>query len=178
MSVFDPLRTSSRYAHWPNAQGRSSLGRIDPCRNFNFRLLSGDRVVAVLSEAANLKLTTPLDHRNNGSLGTEVNRVDSKLEAILLKRGLICDREFGQWAIAAGSLSSSGEEGSGAAIAHRELVLEAYDEAQQPVLAYEIRRCWVSKVELSGYSPDTKIVPFDLLQLEHQGVDFVHIKEG
>lgn len=99
--------------------------RVDPYRNFKFRISWDGRYVAGASNMSGF---------------------DGK--AITLERGITHDPEFERWTHGVEAFDADpGREFSLEDI-RRDLVVEVCDENGTPALAYRIRRCWVSEYQL------------------------------
>src|SRR5512138_114158 len=102
--------------------------RVDPYKNFKFRIKWDGRYVAGVS-------------RISGPGRTE-------FEAITLERGVTHDQEFEKWASQV--WNRGGGAGTEVALANfrKDIALELYNEAGQLLLAYKIYRCWVSEYRI------------------------------
>jgi phage tail-like protein len=153
--------------------------RLDPYKNFKFRLKWGGKYVYGGSKLTGLKRTTEVvEHRNGGDPSTSHKSPGrTKYEAITLERGLTQDKAFHDWAGLVWNYGSS--LGSEVSLANfrKDIYLEFFNEAGQTVLGYKIFRCWVSeyqampdldananaiavehiKIELEGFERDTGV---------------------
>ena len=144
--------------------------RVDPYRNFKFRVKWDGRYVAGISKVSALKRTTEvIKHRegrdpstSHGSLGR------AGYEAITLERGITHDPDFEKWAHAALGASSGAE--TSPRDYRKDLMLEVYNETGQPVLAYRIYRCWVSEFQaVPDLDANANAVAIQHMKLEHEG---------
>ena len=123
--------------------------RVDPYKNFKFRLKWDGRYVAGVSKVGALKRTTEVvEHRSGGDPSTSHKSPGrTKYEAITLERGLTQDMAFHDWAAKVWNFGAG--LGSEVSLANfrKDIYLEFYNEAGQLAIAYKIYRCWVSEYQ-------------------------------
>ena len=124
--------------------------RLDPYKNFKFRVKWDGRYVAGVSKVSALKRTTEVvEHREGGDPSTSRKSPGrTQYEPITLERGVTEDAEFEQWANKVWKLGAALGSEVSLADFRKDIILEFYNEAGQVVLAYKIYRCWPS--DLSG----------------------------
>ena len=116
------------------------MKRIDPYKNFQFRVSWDGRFVAGFTKV------TGVGHRN-------------KYEAITLERGVTHDIDFARWA----------NDVSGKT-RRKDIVLEVHNEAGELAIAYKVFRCLVSEFEaLPDLDADTNAVAIRRMKLESEG---------
>jgi phage tail-like protein len=146
--------------------------RVDPYKNFKFRIKWDGRYVAGVSKISGLRRTTEVVmHREGGDPSTSHKSPGrTEFEAITLERGITHDQEFEKWA---GQVwNRGGGAGTEVALANfrKDIVLELYNEAGQLVLAYKIYRCWVSEYQiLPDLDANANAVAIEHLKLENEG---------
>ena len=154
------------------AQFAVNTQRLDPYKNFKFRLKWDGKYVAGISKVSALKRTTEVvEHRSGGDSSTSHKSVGrNKFDAITLERGLTQDMEFNQWA---GLVWNFGAAlGSEVSLANfrKDIYLEFYNEAGQLVIAYKIFRCWVSEYQaLPDLDANANAVAIEHIKLENEG---------
>jgi phage tail-like protein len=121
--------------------------RLDPYKNFKFRLKWDGKYIAGMSGASALiRKTQVVAHREGGDPSSQHKSPGlTDYEPITLKRGLTQDMEFHDWA---GRVWNFGAGlGSEVSLAdfRKNIYLEVYNEAGQLVIAYQIYRCWPSE---------------------------------
>jgi phage tail-like protein len=123
--------------------------RLDPYKNFKFRVKWDGRYVAGVSRVSPLRRATEvIEHREGGNLST-VRKTPGRTiyEPITLERGVTHDLEFERWANKTWQLSG----GAGSEVSLRDfrkdLVIELYNESGQLVIAYRVFRAWVSEYQ-------------------------------
>jgi len=145
--------------------------RVDPYKNFKFRLKFEGRPVAGASNVSGLPTSprapapTP-GHGLGQNLGQNLGRNIEKFEPITLERGLTQDTAFQTWATTGGR--------TGTKPPHKpipqEFVLEEYNEAGRKLLAWKLHRCqpsiFQSTPDLDGKANSRLI---EILVLENEG---------
>lgn len=146
--------------------------RVDPYKNFKFRVKWDGKYVAGVTKVGMLKRTTEVvEHREGGDPST-VNKSpgQSKYEPITLERGVTHDPEFEKWANKVWNIE--GVLGTEVSLAdfRKDIILEVYNEAGQKVLAYKIFRCWVSEYQtFPELDASANAVAIESLTLENEG---------
>jgi len=119
--------------------------RLEPYKNFKFRVLFDNKVVFGVSKVGALKRTTEVvKHRSGGQ-----NSYDYKswgrttFDGIMLERGITHDHEFETWANMVASWA--GDASAKLAEYKRELTLEFLNERGQVAIRYFLHGCWVSE---------------------------------
>ena len=146
--------------------------RLDPYKNFKFRIKWDGRYVAGVSKISGLRRTTEvISHREGGDPSTSHKSPGlTQYEAITLERGITHDQEFEKWANAV--WNRGGGLGTEVALSNfrKDVQLELYNEAGQLVLAYKIYRCWVSEYQiLPNLDANASAVAIEHLKLENEG---------
>jgi len=123
--------------------------RLDPYKNFKFRLKWDGVYVAGISKMGMLKRTTEVvEHREGGDPSTSHKSPGrQKYEAISLDRGLTQDKNFHDWAGKVWNFGSGLGSEVSLADMRKDIYLEIYNEAGKLVKAYKIYRCWVSEYQ-------------------------------
>jgi phage tail-like protein len=149
-----------------------NAARVDPYKNFKFRVKWDGKYVAGVSKVSALKRTTEVvQHREGGDPSTvHKSPGSSKYEPITLARGVTHDAAFEQWA---GKVWNFGG-GAGAEVSlkdfRKDIVIELYNEAGQLVLAYKVFRCWVSEYQaLPDLDANSDAVMLEHIKLENEG---------
>jgi len=146
--------------------------RFDPYKNFKFRVKWDGRYVAGVSKVSALKRSTEVvEHREGGDPSTSRKSPGrTKYEPITLERGVTHDTEFEKWANKVWNFGA----GLGAEVSlkdfRKDLIIEVYNEAGQPVLSYRVFRCWVSEFQaLPDLDANANAVAIQTLKLENEG---------
>lgn len=146
--------------------------RLDPYKNFKFRVKWDGRYVAGVSKVGALKRTTEVvKHREGGDPSSSRKSPGrTEYEAITLERGVTHDQDFEQWANKAWNFGA----GLGAEVSlkdfRKDIILEVYNEAGQLEIAYKIYRCWVSEFQAQAdLDANANAVLIQHLKLENEG---------
>jgi phage tail-like protein len=146
--------------------------RLDPFKNFKFRLKWDGHYIAGFSKVSALKRTTEVvEHREGGDPSTSHKSPGrNKFEAITLERGLTMDLSLHDFAGLVWNFGSA--LGSEVSLANfrKEVYLEFYNEAGQLVIAYKIHRAWVSEYQaLPDLDANANAVALEHVKLENEG---------
>jgi phage tail-like protein len=154
------------------AQFTVNAQRVDPYKDFKFRIKWDGRYVAGISRVSPLKRTTEvIKHREGGDPSSSHKSPGrTEFDAIALERGVTHDLEFERWANKVWNFGA----GLGSEVSlkdfRKNIVLELYNEAGQLVLAYKIYRCWVSEYQaLPELDANASGVAIQHLVLENEG---------
>ena len=149
-----------------------NASRLDPYKNFKFRVKWDGRYVAGISKVSALKRSTELvEHREGGNPSTSNKSPGrTKYEAITLERGVTHDTEFEKWANKVWNFGS----GLGSEVSlsdfRKDLTIDVYNEAGQKVLGYNVFRAWVSEYQaLPDLDANANAVAIQTIKLENEG---------
>jgi phage tail-like protein len=151
--------------------------RVDPYKNYRFKVKIGSDYVMACNKVSALKRTTKAAEFRAGGDPSVVRKspAQTSYDAITLEAGVTHDPTFEQWAnkVWAYSLSkTTADNGSDVSLSdfRKDIIIELYNEAGQKVMAYNVYRCWVSEYqalpELNGTGGDTAITS---IKLENEG---------
>jgi phage tail-like protein len=146
--------------------------RLDPYKNFKFRVKWDGQYVAGISRISALKRTTEvIEHREGGDPSTpRKSPGQTKYEAITLERGVTQDPAFAAWADLVWKLGAALGSESALANFRKDIYIEFYNEAGQLVLAYKVYRAWVSEyVALPDLDADANAIAIEHIKLENEG---------
>ncbi len=146
--------------------------RLDPYKQFKFRVKWDGRYVAGVSKVTELKRTTEVvAHREGGNPSTaHKSPGQTAYEPITLARGRTHDTEFEAWANKVWSFGA----GLGAEVSlkdfRKDVIIELHNEGGQLVMAFRVYRCWPSEyVALSDLDANDTSVAFESITLQHEG---------
>jgi phage tail-like protein len=146
--------------------------RMDPYKNFKFRVRWEGRYVAGISKVSALKRTTEaIKWREGGDPSmSRVSPGQSSYDPITLERGVTQDLEFEAWAKLVWNFGA----GLGAEVSlanfRRNVTIEFYNEAGQLALAYNIYRCWVSSYQaLPDLDASANAIAIQSMILQNEG---------
>jgi len=119
--------------------------RIDPYKNFKFRVLWDGRTVLGVSKVGALKRTTEVvRHREGGENSTDHKSPGrTTYEAVTMERGITHDLEFERWANLVHAYA--GDPVMDLVNYKKELTLEVLNERGQVAKRYFLHRCWPSE---------------------------------
>ena len=109
---------------------------------------------------------TPIEYREGSSLDYHVTKMPGmrKYNDITLKRGIFTkDNEFFTW-LTTVQLNK---------IERRTLKISLLDETHQPVMTWEIRECWPSKVEGPSLKSTGNEVAVESITLPNEGITVI-----
>ena len=146
-----------------------NVGRVDPYKNFKFRVRWDGKYVAGVSKISPLKRTTEvIIHRNGADLSSEHRSPGvTRFEPIILERGVTHDPAFEQWA------NQAWNRGSGQTSLQnlrKDILIDVFNEAGQKVISYKVFRCWVSEYQaLPVLDANANAVMIESIKLENEG---------
>jgi phage tail-like protein len=119
--------------------------RVDPYKNYKFRVLWDGRAVLGVSKVGALKRTTTVvPHRSGGENGTDHKSPGrTQYEGVTMERGITHDPEFELWANKIHPFA--GDSAMDLVGYKKDLTLEVMNEKGQVALRYFLHGCWVSE---------------------------------
>jgi phage tail-like protein len=147
-----------------------NTSRIDPYKNFKFRVKWDGQTVAGVSKVGALKRTTEVvSHREGGDLSTPRHSpASSKFEPIMLERGISFAPEFQEWA----NLVYN-HEGDGAVSLknfRKDITIELLNLQGTVVRAYHVFRCWVSEYTAQPeLDANANAIAFESITVQNEG---------
>ena len=146
--------------------------RLDPYKNFKFRILWDDKPVMGVSKVGALKRTTEVvKHRDGGDNSTDHKSPGrTTYDAITVERGLTHDPEFEAWANKVHPYS--GDTAMDLAAYKKNLTLEMMNEKGHVVYRYFLYDCWVSEyTAMPELNANANAVSIESLKIELEGWD-------
>jgi phage tail-like protein len=146
--------------------------RVDPYKNFKFRLLWDDKPVMGISKVGSLKRTTEVvKHRDGGDNSTDHKSPGrTSYDAISVERGITHDPEFEAWANKVHPYS--GDTAMDLAAYKKNLTLEMMNEKGHVVYRYFLYDCWVSEyTAMPELNANANAVAIESLKIELEGWD-------
>lgn len=146
--------------------------RVDPYKNFKFRLLWDDKPVMGISKVGALKRTTEVvKHRDGGDNSTDHKSPGrTSYDAITVERGITHDPEFEAWANKVHPYS--GDTAMDLAAYKKNLTLEMMNEKGHVVYRYFLYDCWVSEyTAMPELNANANAVAIESLKIELEGWD-------
>jgi phage tail-like protein len=144
--------------------------RVDPYKNFKFRVLLDGKPVLGVSKVGSLKRTTEVvKHRSGGENSYDHKSPGrSSYDAITLERGITHDLEFEKWANQVHAfLDDPAMDLSGY---KRDLMLEVMNEKGQVAIRYHMFSCWVSEfAAMPDLDANANAVAIEHIKVELEG---------
>ena len=151
------------------AQFTVNATRLDPYKNFRFRVKWDGQYVAGVSKVGGLKRTTEVvKHRDGGDFSSSRKSPGrTEFDAITLERGVTHDLAFEQWANKVWDYQTPG---TSLADFRKDIILDFFNEAGQKVISYKIYRCWVSEYQaVPDLDANANAVAIQHIRLENEG---------
>ena len=146
--------------------------RVDPYKNFKFRIKWEGQYVAGVSKCSALKRTTEVvKHREGGDPSTTRKSPGrTEHDAITLERGVTHDTVFEQWAGKVWYLGAAFGSEVSLKDFRKDIILDIFNEAGQKVISYKLYRCWVSEYQaVPDFDANANAVAIQHLKLECEG---------
>jgi len=147
-----------------------SSTRLDPYKNFKFKVMWDSRFVAGLSKMSAIKRTTEAIEWREAGDPALVRKLPgrTKSEPVTLERGLSHDDQFIEWA----NLVSNPITGPDISLSkyRKEVTIQVLNEAGTPAIAYILKRAWVSEFQaVPEMDANANAVGIQMLKLEYEG---------
>jgi phage tail-like protein len=146
--------------------------RVDPYKNFKFRLLWDDKPVMGISKVGALKRSTEVvKHRDGVDNSTDHKSPGrTSYDAITVDRGITHDSEVDAWADK--GHPDSGDTAMDLAAYKKNLTLEMMNEKGHVVYRYFLYDCWVSEyTAIPELNANANAVAIESLKIELDGWD-------
>lgn len=156
------------------AQFPANPTRVDPYKNFKFRIKWDGKYVYGGSKLTGLKRTLEVvEHRAGGDPSSpRKSPGKAKFEPITLERGLTQDLAFHDWAGLVWNFGATSGAEASLGNFRKDLYLELYNEAGQTVIAYKIYRCWVSEYQaMPDLDANANAVAIEHIKIENEGFE-------
>jgi phage tail-like protein len=144
--------------------------RLDPYKNFKFRVKWDGRYVAGVSKVSALKRATEaVTHREGGSVSSaHLSPSTWKFDPVTLERGVTHDTDFEAWTNLANNMT--GDVGMSLKNFRKDITIELLDEQGAVAKAYNIYRCWVSEyTALPELDANAHVVAIEKIVLQNEG---------
>jgi phage tail-like protein len=154
------------------AQFSVNQARVDPYKNFKFRVKWDGKYVAGISKVSTLKrMTEVVKHRAGGDPSSSKKSPGrTEYDPISLDRGVTHDTEFEKWANKVWNYGNGLGSETSLADFRKDIIIEMYNEAGQLVIAYKVYRCWVSEYQAQpDLDANANAVAIQHIKLENEG---------
>jgi phage tail-like protein len=163
----------------PAQQFFINTGRIDPYKNFKFRVKFDGTIVAGVSKVSALKRSTEVvSHREGNDLSTpRLSPAASKFDPITLERGLSFAPEFESWAMKV--YSPDGDSAVSLKDFRQRMTIEMLNLQGTVVRAYAIHRCWVSEyTAMPELDANGNGIAFETIIIQNEGFERIDVSEA
>lgn len=150
--------------------------RLDPYKNFKFRLKFDNHYVAGVSKVSMLKRTTEVVKHRDGGDESSSHKSPGRTEydPITLERGVTHDLDFEQWANKVWDYTNAQAQNADKEVSladfRKEIIIDVFNEAGQKVISYQVYRCWVSEYQaLPDLDANANAVAIQHIKLENEG---------
>jgi phage tail-like protein len=147
-----------------------NANRIDPYKNYKFRVKWDGKTVLGVSKVGALKRTTTVvPHRSGGENSSDHKSPGrTNYDGLTLERGITHDLEFEAWADRVHPYA--GDAAMDLANYKKELVLEVLNEKGHVALRYFLHDCWVSEfTAIPALDANANAVAVEMIKLEMNG---------
>ena len=158
------------------AQFTANAGRLDPYKNFKFKVKWDGRYVAGISKVSALKRTIEVVKHRDGGDESSSRKSPGRIEfdAVTLERGVTHDVDFEQWANKVWDYSNAQAADRTQEVSlkdfRKDIIIDVFNEAGQKVLSYLVYRCWVSEYQaLPDLDANANAVAIQHIKLENEG---------
>ena len=152
--------------------------RVDPYKNFQFRVKVDGAYVAGISKVSALKRTTEvIKFRDGGDASTSrKSPARTEYEAVTLERGVTHDLAFQQWANKVWDYQNAQAQNADQEVSladfRKDVIIDLFNEAGQKVISYQMYRCWVSEYQaFPDLDANANAVAIQHIKLENEGWD-------
>jgi phage tail-like protein len=153
--------------------------RLDPYKTYKFRVKwSADpgappSYVAGLQKCGGLKKTTEvIEWRSAGDPGSTVRKLTGRTnyQPLTFEQGVTHDLTFEKWANLVNN--PLGDAANSPRNYRKDITIELLNEAGQVVIAYNLKRAWVSEMQaLPDLDANGKSVAITSIKIEHEGYE-------
>lgn len=144
--------------------------RLDPYKNFKFRIKWDNQTVAGLSKMSAIKRTTEVVEWREAGGPSLVRKLPgrTKCEPITLEAGLSHDKQFTDWANQVNN--PEGDSATSSLNYRKEVIVEVLNLQGTPAMAFKLSRAWASEFQaLPEMDANANAVAIQTLKLEYEG---------
>ena len=157
----------------------SNSHRIDPYKNFKFRVKWDNRAVAGLSKMSALKWTAETIEWREAGDPAGVRKLPGryKFEPITLEAGLSHDTQFREWAETLAN--PRGDAANSAKNYRKQVTIEVLNLQGVKVMSFTLHRAWVSEFQmLPEMDANANAVAIQTLKFEYENYSFEDSEPG
>jgi phage tail-like protein len=144
--------------------------RVDPYKNYKFRVIWDGRTVLGVSKAGALKRTTEVvKHRSGGENSTDHKSPGrTTYDGLTMERGITHDPEFEKWANLVHPFA--GDAAMDLVNYKKELTLEVMNEKGHVAKRFFLHKCWVSEfTAMPDLDANANAVAIESIKIELEG---------
>jgi phage tail-like protein len=144
--------------------------RVDPYRNFKFRIKIDNNYVAGLSKCSALKKTTEMTEWYESGDPSTPHKLPgkTKYDPITLSAGVTHDTTFEDWANLVNNFQ--GDASMSLKNFRKNITIDVFNEEGQKAISYQAFRCWVSEYQaLPELDAAGNAVMIQTIKLENEG---------
>jgi len=152
--------------------------RTDPYKNYRFQVFFGTSTtpVAAASEVSGLTRSTDVKRYRAGGDPSTVDTLPGQTDyqPITMLRGVTRDIAFEQWANKVWDYKNSivDKKVESLPAIRKDLSIKLLNESGQPVMAYNVYRCWISEFEaMSEFDRLGHVVLIQSITIQNEGWD-------
>jgi phage tail-like protein len=149
-----------------------NTARFDPYKPYAFLIYFGTSTtpVAGVSKVTGLKRSSDvIEYKEGGNALIRKGLGRTKYEPLTLERGITHDTDFENWANAAQVLDK-GAPSTSLKNLRQEIRIDLLNEERQPVLRFNVHRCWVSEYQaLPDLDAGSNAIAIEHIKLDHEG---------
>ncbi len=146
--------------------------RLDPYKQFKFRIKWDGRYISGISKVSELKRRTVVDHHREGGEPSAFHHSPGLTiyEPIVLSRGRTHDTAFEEWVNKVWNFGS----GLGAEVSlkdfRKDIIIDFYNESGQVVMAFKVFRCWPSEyIPIGRLDGEHSSILYETITLQNEG---------
>jgi phage tail-like protein len=146
--------------------------RVDPYKNFKFKVKWDGNYVAGISKVSAFKKTTEVVKFRDGGDPSTSHKSPGRTEfdAITLERGVTHDIAFEQWANKVWDYNNGAGKEVSLKDFRKDILIEIQNEAGQTAITYKVYRCWVSEFQATAdLDANANVVLIQHIKLENEG---------
>jgi phage tail-like protein len=144
--------------------------RVDPYRNFKFRVKIDNNYVAGLNKCSALKKTTEMTEWYESGDPSTPHKLPgkTKFDPITLSGGVTHDTTFEDWANLVNNFL--GDASMSLKNFRKNITIDVFNEEGQKAISYQVFRCWVSEYQaLPELDAGGNAVMIETIKLENEG---------
>ena len=147
----------------------ANSSRVDPYKDYKFRVKWDGRYIAGVSKVSALKRTIAVMEYREGADPTTPRKSPGRtqFEPVTLERGLTYDQDFEEWANLVWKFAANPENAP--ANFRKDIIIDVFNEAGQNVMSYKVHRCWVSEYQALELDANPNVVAIEHIRLENEG---------